>query len=447
MAGQIKINKKIIILGICIFALIFCWGKRSHGDNDSITNLTQEKQSESDIAKKIKELEEKAKIYQQIIDIKRKQQTTLGNQISIMEAEISQLEAETELNKEKIEIFNSQIEQLRVQIEEKEDAVKAQKKILAELIQTYYEYNQQALVSILLSENELSRFMVRSDRITQIGDGIKSMLDTIQALKTDLENEKKSFEDKKKEVMDLQYKMEEKMSLLDSSKAQKEILITQTQGEENRYQDLLSRVEEQKKELLGDIDERYAANTTEIDALFAALERPTAGLASTSWYYSQKDSRWKNDIIGISNSKMKDYGCAVSSVAMIFTYHGSRISPQSLAKQPIYYKDLIVWPLSWSGSKIVLSSTYGHSHGNINWSVVDKELAKGNPVVVFVRARGNAGHYVVIHHKNKDGRYVVHDPYWGANIYLNSTIKLLSKLYGTSVSKNSIDQMILYSRK
>jgi hypothetical protein len=75
---------------------------------------------------------------------------------------------------------------------------------------------------------------------------------------------------------------------------------------------------------------------------------------------------------------------------------------------------------------------------------VDKELSAGNPVIVFINARNGAGHYVVVHHKTDKGKYVVHDPYWGANIYLDSSIELLSKLYKVSISKRSINQMIIY---
>jgi hypothetical protein len=85
-------------------------------------------------------------------------------------------------------------------------------------------------------------------------------------------------------------------------------------------------------------------------------------------------------------------------------------------------------------------------HGGINWFTVDREVARGNPVIVYIKAGSKGGHYVVIHHKNSDGRYVVHDPYFGANIYLDSSMKLLSALYNVTITKNSIDQMIIYKK-
>jgi ABC-type bacteriocin/lantibiotic exporter with double-glycine peptidase domain len=137
---------------------------------------------------------------------------------------------------------------------------------------------------------------------------------------------------------------------------------------------------------------------------------------------------------------MKDLGCAVSSVAMVFTYHGEHINPKQLSDKPIFSWDLINWPKSWDS--LALSSST--AHGGVSWSTIDKELINKNPVIVFINARNGAGHYVVIHHKASNGKYVVHDPYWGANIYLDSTIELLSKLYKVSISKKAINQVIIY---
>lgn len=436
---KIKINKRTYLLAAiaccCVCLFIF----KTQADN-STTNFTDQAKQKLDIQKKIDALNEKARSYQQIIDIKRKQQTTLANQISIIETESELLETQIELNKEKIIELNSQVEQLRNQIAEKEESIKGQKIILSRLIQIYYEYDQQGTISFVFGEEGLSRFMSEKDKLTQTGDKISEMIKNVRSLKINLENEKKSIEDKKKEATDLSIDLEEKSSQLESNKAQKQSLIVQTRGEENRYQQLLSRVEEQKQELLGDIDDLYSANSTEINALSSSLAKPTSGLASTSWYYSQKDSRWGNTRIGQSTSLVKDYGCALTSVAMIFTYYGESTTPKNLAQQKIYWRDLIVWP---NGNTVDL--VQNSSHGGLSWSRIDGELANGNPVIVFIRARGKAGHYVVIHHK-VGSDYVVHDPYFGSNIFLSSSIKLLSKLYNTSISKSSVDQMIIYHR-
>ena len=84
-----------------------------------------------------------------------------------------------------------------------------------------------------------------------------------------------------------------------------------------------------------------------------------------------------------------------------------------------------------------------------NWNEIDRQLAGGHPVIVFIRALGKgAGHYVVIHSKDATD-YIVHDPVmWngqsGANIYLSTTRKYIESIYKTNTV---VDQMIVYNRK
>jgi len=395
----------------------------------------QQAKAADDTAQKIKDLEEKAKIYQQIIEIKQKQQDTLENQTAILEAEVGKLENETELKKKEIDDLNLKIIQLETKIDDAEVSIGLQKKILADLLQAYYENKDQDVILAFLSDKNLSSFMSRDDRMVQVEDKTSEVLKNIKSLKDGLENEKKSIEDKKKEVADLFYQLQEKSSELGDKKDQKEVLIAQTQGEQAKYEGLLEKVEKQKEELL------------DIDVLGGDLSAdsypkpPSSAYASTSWYYSQRDSRWGNQNIGNTKTLMKSYGCAVTAVAMVFTYHSDSITPGSMARKKIFSSDLINWPSSSFGGEVSLSG--GYSHGNINWSTVDSELKKKNPVIVYIKkTKGSGGHYVVIHTKMSNGKYVVHDPYWGSNLYLSTSQSLVGSLAPSSGTK--IDQMIIY---
>ena len=426
-----------VILAVMFFAILAVRA----ADEDLPGELNQQEKEEiKKKEEKVEKLEEKAKTYKKIIELKQKQQTTLGNQLSSLDSEIQALESEINANKFKINDLNDQIRKVESAIKKKEKLIQAQKKVLAGMIRVYSEHSQDDnLIASILNNEGLSSFMIKKDRIAQTGDNVKNMLSNLKALKNNLKEDRALLESQKSKLVDVHYELEEKESYLESNRRQKKTLFSQTQGEENKYKKLLERVERQKQQLLGDIDELYSVNSEEISALVKSLKKPTSGLASRSWYYSQKDSRWGSRRIGQSSSLLKDYGCAITSVAMVFTYHGEDITPKTLAKQPIFYWDLIKWPATWRSLKLETNT----NHSGVSWSKIDKELDKDNPVIVFIRAGNKGGHYVVIHHKKK-GKYIVHDPYWGANIYLSSSMKLLSKLYGVSISKRSIDQMVLY---
>lgn len=416
-------NERIIFLGLSVLFV-------------SAFIVFQYAKAADSTAKKIKELEEKAKIYQQIIDIKQKQEATLNNQVELLEAEVGKLESETEAKKSEIDELNFRIIQLEKQIDEAEESIELQKKILADLLQAYYENkDQQDAVSAFLSDKNLSSFMSKNDRMVQVEDKTSEILKNIKSLKENLTQEKKSVEDNKKEVTDLFNELQEKSSELQDKKDQKESLIVQTQGEQEKYEKLLEKVEAQKEELLN-IDELGSGLSAD-----NYKKPPSSAYASTSWYYSQRDSRWGNQTIGNTKTLMKSYGCAVTAVAMVFTYHNDKITPGSLAKKKIFSSDLINWPSSSFGGKVSLGSSY--YHGNVSWSTIDKELKKDNPVIVYIKkTKGSGGHYVVIHTKMSNGKYVVHDPYWGANLYLDTSRSLVGSLSPSSGTK--IDQMIIY---
>ncbi len=382
---------------------------------------------------KIEELEKKAEVYRKIIEVKQKQGSMLNGQIEQMNSDIAESEKNIAQNQRKIEDLNIRIAKLEEGIREKERVVESQQQLLAKLIESYYESNRENVVTAYLADNSMTSFLVKKDRLVQTGDKIKEMLDSVKSLKQKLESDRSSLVNDKKEIVGLHIDLQEKNAELENTKSQKQGLLVQTRGEEARYKQLLARVEAQKLELL-DLDQLFGSGGYSIDDF---PKPPKSAQASLDWYYSQRDPSWANVNIGNSKSSMKSWGCAVTSVAMVFKNHGASITPKTLAKQPIFSWDLIQWPKSWSAADVSLNSST--SHGNISWSRIDSEIKKGNPVIVYIKKSKGGGHYVVVHHKD-GSKYVVHDPYFGANLYLDTSRALVG---GGGVT--SVDQMIIYN--
>jgi peptidoglycan hydrolase CwlO-like protein len=412
-----------------------------HGAFAQSTTTTDSNASQQQIQDKqdqIEDLQKKAESYRQMIELKQNKAQTLENQLKLMEGQIATLENDISNLQKEIDQTSSDIDTLALQINEKEEDIGQKKKVLSGLIQNYYESSQGSMTDFMLRGTNLSDFLSQPDYIEQTGTKVDEVMTAVISARNDLATDKKELEIKNNEQKEKQGKVLEKKRYLDGEQNSKQDLLTQTNGEEQKYQDMLARVEEQKQELLGDISALSEEKSSDLAAVEASIEKPKSGLASTSWYFSQHDSRWGNQHIGFSNTLMKNYGCAVTAVAMVFRYHGINIDPGSLAQQPIFSHDLIVWPEQWKGLNLVSS----HTHGNIDWSVIDKEIKNKNPVIVFVKStKRGAGHYVVVHGKDKNGEYVVHDPYWGSNLFLSSTRAYVGALYG---SGTVVDQMIIY---
>jgi len=388
--------------------------------------------------KNISEIEAKIDTYQKMLEIKQAEQKTLASQINIADNQIEQTKEEIKKVENDIEVSDIEIQQLELKINEQSEQLKQKQATLRVLLNDLHRKDEKGLIEVLLSYSGIASFIQEIAYTEQANEGVFNKLQEINSIRKDLESKQQTQKDKHNELETNRQKKIDKTFSLEGEQGSREKLLTDTQGEESRYQQLLERVEEEKKSLLGDIEEFTASKSGELGSVISSQPKPTSGLASTDWYYSQRDSRWGGSDIGYSNTKMSKYGCAVTCVAMVLSYQGIAITPGILARQPIFSNDLIVWPDQWQYVKRV----GGYSHGNIDWDVVDQEIANRNPVIVFVRANGRgAGHYVVVHHKDNNGKYVVHDPYWGTNIYLNSTKENISTLYG---SGTSVDQMIIY---
>ncbi len=371
-----------------------------------------------------------------MLKLNNKTQGALANQIDNINSEQTKTLTQLQETQKKVQTLGQQIESLAESIKDEEIALNYQKKILAGLMQSYFEYDQQGILPIILANKNFSDILNQSDYIEQSGVKVSSILAEVVKTRQKLIDDQNILKQKKEESDKAKEDLLDKKYDLQATENQKTNLLVQTQGEEEKYKQLLARVEAQKEELF---DFSAASDLDEVNSSVSSYPKPSSNLASTSWYFSQKDSRWGNKKIGNSKTLMKDYGCAVTAVSMVFREKGASIDPGKMASQKIYYYDLIKWPTSWSLGIKLVSSTY---HGNVSWSKVDSEIKKDNPVIVYIKRSRGGGHYVVI--TGKDSKdYIVHDPYFGANLYLSTSKSLVGKI-GVD-SKVSIDQMIVYN--
>lgn len=441
-----KYKQLVILLLIASFVVTPFFGVNTKQTKADLVNEIEDQIEEK--SDQVKNLENQAEAYKDIIYNLRIKEQSLENEIGLFEAQIAQLDLEIKATQAQIDQTNLEINNLILRIQIKEGEIEKQKEILGSLLREINDYDKKTALEILLKNEELSDFLNQAEYVDTVGEKIKNALDKLKEIKKELEKEKVSLQDKRAELEELSKSLLNKKEIAAFQKAAKETLLEETKGEEYKYQDLLFNVKNQKKTILGDINKLRRSMEAEIARIAALAERPSDNLASTSWYFSQNDPRWKNMTIGFSSSSIDDYGCAISSVAMVYKYYGIDIDPARLAKQPIYYYDLIVWPKQWRFLDMV-GSPWRVSGGltQNNWNEIDRQLAGGHPVIVFIRALGRgAGHYVVIHSKDSTD-YIVHDPVmWngqsGANIYLSTTRKYIESIYKTNTV---VDQMIVYN--
>ena len=187
----------------------------------------------------------------------------------------------------------------------------------------------------------------------------------------------------------------------------KEVLLKQTQGQEDLFRT--------QYELLRD----------QLEATGAFARNARQRVASRVWddsgfYFNQLDSRWIDARLGFSDtSTIGDYGCGLTSLAMVYTYYGQRLTPSDLngrlTQTGAFVDDLMNWrnaAAAFGGGIQLATSPYPVGRQYVSWSQIDSQLAGGNPVIVYVARPGQINHYVVLLEKRGSG-YIMHDPVEG----------------------------------
>lgn len=389
-------------------------------------------------------LEKKLKNAEKLAKLKREQAKTLENQLGLLGLEINTVQGEINNLKGEISTTEEKIDEIVEEIDKKNKNIANYKENLGEMLRSYQKLNHGLGLSFVSKESSLTDVFNRSDYLSQVSGRINVVLKIIKEEKETLRGKREDLEIEKGKLDMKKSEMDDQKQSLNYKKYEKDSLLTRTKGEEAEYQALINKIESQMKQLLIDVGSLTVAEQGELNDILKNADKPKDKYrASTSWYYSQRDSRWANDeIAGIDEVTMEKYGCAISSVAMIFTYHKKNVKPNDIAKKTSFFENdgSIRW--SYPAEKYGMELIKNTNHRGVDWDDVKSKLDNDLPVIVFISGSGRKGHYVVVHNYDKDNKdFVVHDPYWGPNLLLETSKKLVGSIYNR---KAVVDQEIVY---
>ncbi|MDQ1284031.1 MAG: Peptidase protein [Patescibacteria group bacterium] len=213
---------------------------------------------EGELKDQCKEKERKAKVYEDLIRLKDKQENALSQQIKAIDQEQQKNESELTLTQAQLEDINKNIIRLESDIAEKEASMKTRKIVLSGLMQAYYEYDQQGLLEVALVEKDFSDIVNQADYTEQSSARVGEVLAEIQKLKNDLVRDKQVLDKKKEENENAKDELARKGLNLQYSENQKQKLLGQTQAEKEKYEELLKSIE-------SEIDELEIAKESSVD--------------------------------------------------------------------------------------------------------------------------------------------------------------------------------------
>jgi peptidoglycan hydrolase CwlO-like protein len=378
------IRKNITIFFIVLITLAISFhgtatAQSSDGTSDAYNQLQQ----------KIHDLESK------VADLKA-QGNTLSAQIGVMDNQVKLTEYRINANQQQITDITLDIDSTTKRMNNLEGSLDNVSKVLINRIVATYKTSTVNPVQFVLSSKSIGDAIERVNYLKMIQEHDKKLLLDTQQAKNDYENQKNIFEDKKKKIESLKSQLEDYTKQLDQQKADKQKLLGETQGDEEKYQSIL----EQTKAQLASF-----SNFTVSQGGASLLGNQTV---CDDWgcYYNQRDSQWGGSALNGTQYSIASDGCLMTSMAMVYTHYGHKdVTPVSINSVSSNFAGI---PAALLKRSVVAN---GVSSNRISASI-DSTLAGGDPVIVGISYDSGPypDHFLVLV-SGSNGDYVMNDPY------------------------------------
>lgn len=338
---------------------------------------------------------------------KSQEARTLQNQVAIFDGRITDAQLKVQQTQYSINTNQSEISKLQDQIKQKETELQVQKDNLNETARVVYEAGTTTTLEVMVSSNSLSDIVDKSQYLESISSKINESVDTINKIKADMQANIDAQQQKKQESESLLGQQQDFKDSLAGQKAAKDELLSVTKGQESEYQKRVAELQAQ----LAAIYSRGGKGSPVGTQLVSNLDG--------GWYYNQNN--YPNDYLGGSGLSVKQAGCLISSIAMIASKYGHRISPSGLVDASYFSSEG-----GWAGFSRNVGVSVGRSQ-RVNWDVVNSELSQGRPVIASVYVGGprynsdGSNHFIVLK-SISNGKYLIQDPYWTNSSYDESDV-------------------------
>jgi murein DD-endopeptidase MepM/ murein hydrolase activator NlpD len=269
-----------------IIALIFCLS----GFNAVFAEQTADELAAAKTAneKKLQEINQQIKSYQQQISTTQAKSNSLKNEIFIYDKQIASTELQIQGKQTQIEDSNLQIKQLQDLIEQKIKEIEDNKKVLGQLIVELNQYDDQYALKTTVGSNSLSDFLDQVQFTQNLQGKIYQLVQKIKELKAKLEGQKRDLEIQVKKLEELKNQLEITKSSLSGIRGQKQALLSQTKGLEKNFQKLLASSKEDEANLqkeIQDLDAKIRAKlgNKSIPAAKGVLAWPMDGILTQGY--------------------------------------------------------------------------------------------------------------------------------------------------------------------
>ena len=170
-------KRKILISLAGVFVAVFSF---SHQILNAQTAVDPVSAKEEELKKELESVEKEIKIQNEILKLKQKESVSIERDISILNAKIKEAQLNIKAKNLKISTLSKDISVKSKDIENLEQKIDKGKNSIADLLRKSYQIDDTSLLTMALSDNDLSQFFIDIDSFDSIKKSLQLTLDDVR---------------------------------------------------------------------------------------------------------------------------------------------------------------------------------------------------------------------------------------------------------------------------
>ncbi len=351
---------------------------------------------------------------------KQKQAEELKTQVAIVDNQIDQTENAIGQTQSQISDTNKSISALEKKIMDEQSNLDHEQEKMSQILASWYMEGESGLLEAIVGADSLSEVMDKQQYYESLRQQIQINTERIQGIRDDLSKQKDEQSTQLQILNGLRQDQQDQQNELEDKKSFKNRLLTDTTN-------TLGTLKTQETELKRKIDEMAA----QLSAAYTGGVRFQGGdvlpSIDSSWYQTQLGNYTRLGGSPYSNVNIHNYGCYITSLAMMASYYNHRTTNTDIATRVgIFNSGGYLMGFNSPGLGIKLGPLQRVDRGTLN-----SELDNGYPVIASVRLDNfkvhpnvdGSDHFIVI--KSRSGNtYYMHDPAQGRGYRFSDIISI-----------------------
>ena len=234
-------KRKILISLAGVFVAVFSF---SHQILNAQTAVDPVSAKEEELKKELESVEKEIKIQNEILKLKQKESVSIERDISILNAKIKEAQLNIKAKNLKISTLSKDISVKSKDIENLEQKIDKGKNSIADLLRKSYQIDDTSLLTMALSDNDLSQFFIDIDSFDSIKKSLQLTLDDVRETKNITEKEKENLSARKDQETDAKMSIEADKRKVEKNEGEKKQLLSVNRKQEKAYKEILKEREE-----------------------------------------------------------------------------------------------------------------------------------------------------------------------------------------------------------